>query len=140
MILEMARVKRNQGIGTCPQEFIPEGAFYRDGTKQTVKKNETLECNTPAARGSKSASEADCEGVARVWRNGEEIQKVVYVLFMQRKVIWGRCFYDDDVHVREATHRRNLCIAHEAAFFQRSANLPEPPLHGFFFIWFLGYI
>jgi len=113
----MARVERNQGIGTCPQEFTPEGAFPRNRTKQTVKKNETFECNTPATSGSKSTSEADCEGVAGSWRNGEEFQKAVYVLFMQRQVIWGCCFYDDDVHVREATHCSNLCIAHEAAFF-----------------------
>lgn len=81
-----------------------------------MKKNETLECNTPAASGSKSTSEANCEGVARSWRSGEEFQKKLYVVFMQRQVIWGCCFDDDDVHVREATHCSNLCISYEAAF------------------------
>ena len=128
-IAETTREERDETVGSGPEKLGPENAVF-GGSEEAVEEEEALESDSPALGATETTGEAEGEAAKRRLGDGEDLEELVNVLLLQRHVVWGRRFDDDQVHVAEAAGSGDLSRVDGAVLSHGGAYLQEPPLHG----------
>lgn len=128
-IAETTREERDETVGSGPEKLRPEKAVF-GGSEEAVEEEEALESDSPGLGATETTGEAEGEAAKRRLGDGEDREELVHVLLLQRHVVWGRRFDDDQVHVAEAAGGGDLRRVDGAVLSHGGAYLPEPPLHG----------